>query len=292
MSHRFIALRPTLLPALLIGALGHTTAAYPGTAFSENFGNFPYTNVNGAGLSQLYSEPPTVCYGGNPGPDSKYGATGVPPGTLDKWGFFASPYYQNYQSWQGFGPTQTWAVGYSYGHSTLAVHAGTTPYDGGFALFSGATFDRSKYITATANLRMYCLNNADGCFAGLTLLASENDYREIGLISLGGQANVRTVRLAPCEGENLVNASGQTLTFGANTWVTLRIDYLGPEGGGWKYQVNGQPAMLQAGNTFVEGPTYYNSALAANPRLGIYFTAPSGLYSEGGIDDVNVYVLD
>lgn len=251
--------------------------------FSENFSTLTITdNSVGAGS-------PLVCSGGVSTNSVMFSPN--PSSYSRKWVFHSSGNYP--LNWSGTDATQAWAVS----GNQMYFHATNGPYDDGHAILSRDTFDRTKYIVASAEVRSYCSNGNSGCWAGIAIINQESNYRGLYLASTaGGQAAVN--RLAPCNEQS----SGQSVA--ENTWQTLAVEYRGPEGGKWSYYLNGDriqstfavsPAGLPGFVTNgVESSASGNTdvALAGNPRLGVYTNANfSGGYIEGGARNVNVRVL-
>lgn len=91
-------------------------------------------------------------------------ATGVPANNLtfapnawsNKWAFHSSGAYPI--SWSGFNATQSWAVA----GNQMYFHAVKGPLDDGHAIISRDTFDRGRYIIASADIRAYCSNGSAG----------------------------------------------------------------------------------------------------------------------------------
>ncbi|MDN7880594.1 discoidin domain-containing protein [Burkholderia aenigmatica] len=247
--------------------------------FSETFNNFP-------GIQQTYVMSNVLSCPSIPGPDPKNLNWITPPPPLDKWGMFiGGSGVANYPfTWQGPGPTQSWAV---VGNQ-MNVHAP----DGGFAFITGQTFDSSKYLEAEADIRLYAQNDLSGGFAGLTLIGSEADYREISFRTVGNNT-VQLKRNAPCDEAALTDAAGNNIVFSTAVPHRLRIEYRGPDGGGWRYFVDGTPVYLWQNGTLssTEAGTYLNAQLRTAPRLGIYWVPPQGAYVEGSQANIQVYQL-
>lgn len=232
---------------------------------------------------------PLVCSSGVPTNSVTFSPN--PSSLSKKWIFHASGNYP--LSWSGTNETQAWAVS----GNQMYFHGANGPYDDGHAILSRDTFDKAKYVVATADIRAYCSNGSSGCWAGIAIINQESNYRGLYLATTpGGQASVN--RLAPCNEQS----SGQSVA--ANTWQTLTVEYHGPEGGRWSYYLNGAriqstSAVTPAGFPgFVIGGIESSAsgntdvALTSNPRLGIYTNANfQNGYVEGGIRNVNVRVL-
>lgn len=225
---------------------------------------------------------------------SSYGLT-VPSGS-GNWAMLASSYYS--PNWIGTTTTSSWAIS----GSLMYTHAVGQAHDDGLAWISRASFDRTKFLSAVS---VYAVDTCSKyvppayCFAGLTLEASESNYREIDLISTGlngqGQLTVAVYRNAPCDNLPLYDASTHApLQFLAAQAMTMRIDYLGPENGGWRYWVNGLPAAIDTTGTTTETASLYpDVGLYTDPHLGLYWAAfpNNGTYVEGYVDRATVYQL-
>jgi hypothetical protein len=179
----------------------------------------------------------------------------------------------------------------------LYFHAVKGLYDDGHAILSKTTLDKSKYIVASADMRAYCSSGTAGCWAGIALINEESNYRGLYIGTQPG-GHVQVQRLAPC------NSQQTAITFAANTWQNLAVEYRGPQNG-WSYYVNGQrisstAALDPAGveNFVTNGvelsqPNNTDTVLLANPRIGIYTnTNQAGAYIEGGVKNINVKVLN
>ena len=214
----------------------------------------------------------------------------VPPGE-GNWAMVVSPNYP--YTWAGTDATQSWAIV----GGVMYTHAEKTNNDDGLAWISREPFNRSKYLSATSSFSMdTCLNWVAGCMAGLTLIVSEADYREIGMRSTGDYGMVKLSRLAPCDERDMLDASGNTVTMAANQLHNIRIDYLGPDGGGWRYWLDGTQLYLDAGGiSNVEPPTFLGAPLGKRLHVGIFYTGTrdgtGNKYVEGRVDRVNVYAL-
>jgi hypothetical protein len=270
------------------------SVAQPSAGFREDF--------NAMTVNNRVTHSSSLECARNPEGDDPENITMTVPGT-DTWGFLASSVYP--LMWQGTGATQSWVVN----GGVLYTHAERGPSDDGHAFLSRRTFDRSRYLTATIRMSPdYCQNSLAGCFAGFTLIASEADYREIAFLSTGtvnalGQQLYRVGRWAPCDMRFFYDANGQPIVVPGGTFYALRLDYLGPEGGGWRYFFNGAEVkmMVDANSAlkYGEAGTSWKAALSGDPHVGMYWVAPVdpvdpavGRYFEGRMDDVVVHQLD
>ncbi|WNG16110.1 discoidin domain-containing protein [Cystobacter fuscus] len=254
--------------------------------FREDFNSM--TIQNGVSFSGLIS-----CSANPNGPDPENVSMYVPGS--DTWNFFASSSYP--LTWQGTGATQAWAVG----NGVLYTHAQRGTSDDGHAFISRRTFDRGRYLTATVKMAPdHCQDTQQGCFMGVTLIASETDYREIAFDSTGevdalGRQLYQVGRWAPCDYRLFRDAKGNVIKVPGGVLYDLRLDYLGPEGGGWRYFVNGvQMQMPDAGGVprFGEPGNFLKASLQADPHIGFYWAAKQlGKYFEGRMDDLVVHEL-
>lgn len=218
----------------------------------------------------------------------------VPSGS-GNWAMLVSQYYP--RTWVGTTATQSWSIS----NGMMSVHAEAhDPYDGGLSWHSRTTLDRTKYLSAVGrySLRSCTTSDAQGCMAGITLISSESSYREISFVSDGfdglGQMMVKVGRFAPCDFRFFKDAGGNDIRIVGNQLKTFRIDYLGAEGGGWRYFYDGNPVYLNfgSGNVAVETTSHLSDAnLSVNPHLGIYYTSVDGYAVEGEVDRVSVYQL-
>lgn len=202
---------------------------------------------------------------------------------LQKWGIFIGG-YPFPQTWQGAGPTQSWAVG----GNQMSIHA---PPEG-FAIVSGQTFDIAKFVSAEADVRLYAQSSVANGFAGLTLINSEANYREISFRTTTDN-KVALTRTAPCDERPFFDAAGNRIIVNANTLHKLKIEYRGPDGGGWRYYFDGQPLYLIMGNSssFIEPGSYLDAKLTDRPRVGFYWVASPGSYIEGAMGNVQVHEM-
>ncbi|WP_309892773.1 discoidin domain-containing protein [Archangium sp.] len=261
--------------------------AQPSAGFREDF--------NAMTVSNLVTHSGLLTCGRNPGGDDPENLTMTVPGT-NTWGFLASSVYS--LTWQGTGATQSWAVN----GGVLYTHAQKGLSDDGHAFLSRRSFDRNRYLTATIRMAPdYCQSSSGGCFAGFTLIASEADYREIAFWSTGtvdafGRQLYRVGRWAPCDARDFYDANGQPIVVPGGTLYSLRLDYLGPEGGGWRYFFNGAEVKMVDANgalKYGEAGTSWKAALRGDPHVGMYWAAPGvGQYFEGRMDEVVVHQLD
>lgn len=252
------------------------------SAFSEDFSSMTITeNIIGSGS-------PLTCSGGVP----TNTVTFSPSSISNKWGFHSSG--STYPiSWSGTTSTQAWAIS----GNQMYFHGAVGTYDQGHAILSRDTFDRSKYIIASADIRAYCSNSSSGCYAGIALINQESNYRGLYLTT-APSSTVNIGRLGPCNEQS----TGQS--YAANTWQKLTVEYRGPEGGTWSYYINGQrvngtTAVNPAGlaNFVVSGiessaTGNTDLALASDPRIGLYTNSNvSGGYIEGAIANVSATTL-
>ncbi len=248
------------------------------SSFSEDFSSMTITeNSTTVGAND--------CSGGVP--SSTFTFTPSPSTHSNKWSFFSSG--STYPiTWSGTTATQAWAIA----SNQMGFHGAKGSNDDGHAILSRDTFDRSKYIIASTDIRAYCSNSSSGCFAGIALINEESNYRGLYLRT-DASNTVSVVRLAPCN----LQSTGQS--FGANTWQTLTVEYRGPEGGKWSYYINGQRVNDTTGeaNFVVSGIESSDTgntdvALTSDPRIGLYTTSSvTDGYVEGAIANVSAITL-
>lgn len=278
------------------------SVAQPSAGLSEGFDTMTLRGL--VTFSRLIS-----CYGTNPNGNDPEDVSMILPGGTEPWTFLASSGYP--LTWQATctssqtaGCTQAWALNAGSSPSAngiLYTHAQNEPGGDGHAFLSRQAFDRSHYLTATIRMSPdHCQDGAQGCFAGFTLLASEADYREIAFLSTGtknalGQELYWVGRWAPCDYRYFTDANNNVVTVAGSTFHTVRLDYLGPEGGSWRYYVDGvelrmidENGVLNAG----ERGTAWKARLNDDPHVGMYWSAPTGKYFEGRMDDLVVHQLE
>lgn len=259
------------------------TPSWAGTVFTEDFSSLTI-NQNSVG-----SGAPLQCSGGIP--TNKVTFFPNPSTFSSKWSFHSSGVYPI--GWSGSNSTAAWAVS----GNQMYFHGVKGPNDDGHAILSKATFDKSKIIIASADIRAYCSNGSGGCWAGIAIITEESNYRGLYLGSIpGGQVQIQ--RLAPC------NAQQTSNFYPANTWQNLTVEYNGPRNS-WSYYINGQriqstSALSPAGlNNFVNNGIENSQAnntdvvLLENPRVGIYTNANQlGTFVEGGVKNLIVKELN
>lgn len=141
----------------------------------------------------------------------------------------------------------------------------------GFALISGATFDRHRRLASEADVLL--TDGTPGAFLELCLVAGEGDYRGIAYRRQADGDKIN--RVAPLQETWLVDR-------GAKTWDKFRLEY--DPATGWRYLVN---------NVLIGTESISNKGapLTADPHLGLYFTgAGPGSWAEGAVGAVRVWV--
>lgn len=172
----------------------------------------------------------------------------------------------------GQSATSSWIVGDGLLHfhaSYIKTAAGHVT--DGFALISGATFDRRRRLVAQAEVLL--TDGTPGAFLELCLVAGEGDYRGMAYRrnavgdTVNGVAPLQEVPLAPR---------------GVLGWDTFRLEY--DPAVGWRYMLNG--AVIGT-----EPISHKGALLTADPHLGLYFTgAGPDSWAEGAVGAVRVWV--
>jgi len=178
-----------------------------------------------------------------------------------------------------------------------------------FPIISKATFPRGGYISAEVELRAYCgPTGSENCFAGLTLINAEGNYREIAYLNGNGSPSTMQIhRYTPQRAGPLRDIGGNVITVPRDTYHRLRIDYYGHQGGKWVYfvddvvrsvsvetggstQCNGEACQVEPSHAFNPIDT---AVLEGDPHVALYLVGsddPSKPdYVEGAIRPLTVY---
>ncbi len=169
----------------------------------------------------------------------------------------------------GTGATQSWqAEGgriYLHGQFIQTQNAKTD----GIALISQKTFDKTKPITLEAQASL--TEGTFGAFLGITLIAGEGDFREIGYRQ--NDQGVFINRLTPCEETTLMKRAEPINTF--------RLEYHPTYG--WKYFVNEVLLLSEPLDNLKAG-------LSRDPHVGIYITgAGPNTWAQGWVGALKVW---